>query len=48
MREQHQRALNLGRMAGHEPVMLMPVMQWLFPPHSLSNAEDQLSPWPLS
>lgn len=42
-RDRHQRALSEGRVAGHEPVLLVPTMQWLFPSHCLANADDELS-----
>lgn len=41
VREEHQRALSIGRSSGHSPVMLMSVMKWLFPPHC--SADDELS-----
>jgi len=42
-REQHQLSLRLGRSSGHEPVMLMPAMQWLFPPHCIAADMDEIS-----
>lgn len=42
-REQHQLSLRSGRQAGHEPVMLMPIMQWLFPPHCSASENDEIS-----
>mmetsp|Transcript_15977 Transcript_15977/g.37846 ORF Transcript_15977/g.37846 Transcript_15977/m.37846 type:complete len:519 (-) Transcript_15977:19-1575(-) len=42
-RDRHQRALDLGLIAGHQPVLLVPTMQWLFPSHCLANADDHLS-----
>lgn len=29
--------------SGHEPVMLMPAMQWLFPPHCIAADMDEIS-----
>ena len=40
------RAISRRGVAGHEPVLLVPTMQWLFPSHCLANADDELSNQP--
>lgn len=36
-RDRHQRALENGRLMGHEPVLLMPAMDFLFPPQAAAK-----------